>query len=260
MFDTPESYQAIFNQRADAYHQAMINWPKARDEEFKALLKNLPIKTATRILDIPAGGGYLASYLPHDVQLHHLETSELFANLFQQHCHSGSQHPLSLCTLDQLPEKNNSIDIALSLAGLHHTQDKKPLFDELYRCLRPGGLLVLADAEEKSATACFLDGWVNDHNTIGHNGWYLNQHTLQQLLNSGFEYISKENRNYHWVFNSRLQAGEYCKLMFGIDRANEQEVSDVLAKELGFDVLSNGNVGLCWQLCFITVRKPPSKL
>jgi phenylacetate-CoA ligase len=29
-----------------------------------AILQGLPIKTETRILDIPAGGGYLASYLP----------------------------------------------------------------------------------------------------------------------------------------------------------------------------------------------------
>ncbi|CCK77914.1 MAG: class I SAM-dependent methyltransferase [Oleispira antarctica] len=260
MFDTTESYQAIFNQRADAYHQAMLNWPEARNQEFLAILQDLPINSATHILDIPAGGGYLANYLPNDIRLHHLETSELFATLFQQHCHSGSQHPLSLCTLDELPEEDNSIDIAVSLAGLHHTKNKQPLFDELYRCLNPGGLFVLADAEDTSATARFLDGWVSDHNTMGHNGWYLNQHTIQQLKNSGFECINQENRDYHWVFNSQLQAGEYCKLMFGIDRADEREVSDALAKELGFDVLNDGRIGLRWQLHFITLRKPFSKL
>ena len=260
MFDTAKSYQEIFNQRADAYHQAMLDWPKAREQEFQALLKGLQIKPAARILDVPAGGGYLANYLPNNVKLHHLETSKLFADLFHQHCHSGSCHPLSLCDLDQLPEQDNSIDIALSLAGLHHTEDKQPLFRELYRCLKPGGLLVLADAQEDSATARFLDGWVNDHNKMGHQGWYLNQQTRQQLESCGFECIGHENRDYHWCFENKQQAGEYCKLMFGIDQANSCEVSDALASELGFDEINDGTTGLRWQLHFITVRKPFAKL
>lgn len=260
MFDAKKTYQAIFNQRADAYHQAMLNWPDARNQEFEALLKDLPINASSHILDIPAGGGYLANYLPVDINLHHLETSKLFADLFQQHCHSGSCHPLSLCSLDKLPQENDSIDIALSLAGLHHTEDKQPLFTELYRCLKPGGLLVLADAQEDSATARFLDGWVNDHNKMGHNGWYLNQQTIQQLQDCGFECISNENRNYHWCFENPLQAGEYCKLMFGIDQAEASQVKDALTQHLGFDSLDNGTVGLHWQLYFITLRKPLGKL
>jgi hypothetical protein len=121
-------------------------------------------------------------------------------------------------------------------------------------------LLVLADAEDCSITARFLDGWVSDHNTMGHHGWYLNQHTIQQLENTGFECISHENRDYHWIFENPLQVGEYCKLMFGIDLADEREVSDALAREIGFDELKDDHIGLRWQLHFITVRKPLSKL
>lgn len=260
MFEIAESYQAIFNQRADAYHKAMLTWPNARDQEFFAILQNLTITTETRILDIPAGGGYLANYIPNSVKLHHLETSKLFADLFHQYCHSGSKHPLSLCNLNQLPQTDNSVDIVLSLAGLHHTEDKQPLFNELYRCLRPNGIFVLADAQEYSSIAGFLDGWVNEKNTMGHNGWYLNNQTLQQLRKSGFECINHENRDYHWCFQNKLQAGEYCKLMFGIDCASAEEVSDALEKALGFDTLSNGRIGLCWQLHFITARKPLSKV
>lgn len=260
MFDTADSYQTIFNQRADAYHDAMLNWPNARDQEFLALLKNLTITTATRILDIPSGGGYLANYLPSKVKLHHLETSKLFADLFHQHCHSGSNHPLSLCNLDQLPQADNSVDIALSLAGLHHTENKQPLFHELYRCLRPNGVFVLADAQQHSPTANFLDGWVNENNSMGHHGWYLNKHTLQQLRNSGFECINHENRDYYWRFQSKQQAGEYCKLMFGIDCASAENVSDALEQALGFDDLTDGKIGLRWQLHFITAYKPNAKL
>ncbi len=256
MFDSADSYQNIFNQRADAYHQAMLNWPDAREQEFRAILQGLDIRAGTRVLDIPAGGGYLAGYLPDNVRLHHLETSELFARLFDQHCHSGSCHPLSLCSLDDLPLPDNSIDIALSLAGLHHTQDKRPLFAELYRCLCPGGTLVLADAHADSATARFLDGWVNTHNSMGHHGWYFDQQTTEQLRNSGFDDIKNENRDYHWCFDSVLQAGEYCKLMFGIDRAEAADVSEALSHELGFDRLTDGRIGLRWQLNFITAHKP----
>jgi SAM-dependent methyltransferase len=251
MFTPAKTYQEIFNQRADAYHKAMLNWPRARDQEFLAGLQGLNLVPGATLLDIPSGGGYLASYLPPDINIIHLETSELFAELG----HAGSQREFRLCALDQLPIADNSADIAISLAGLHHTENKQPLFAELYRTLKTGGQCVIADAGEGSPTARFLDGWLNQHNSMGHQGWYLNHHTLHQLEACGFGEIRRETRHYHWLYDSREDAARYCQLMFGIDLAQPAEIEQALADSLGFEQKSDGRTGLRWQLDFITAVK-----
>lgn len=255
MFETDaplRSYKDIFNKRADAYHQAMLNWPEARNEEFLAALKGLKMTPGMQVVDIPSGGGYLAHYLPDDVQLTHLETSELFRELG----YSGSRFPLHLCSIDALPLENASTDIAISLAGLHHTEDNKPLFSELFRILRKGGTCMLADAGEDSPTAQFLDGWLSDHNSMGHEGWYFNRATEQSLRDAGFVDVRRETRRYHWIYSDEAEAGKYCKLMFGVDLATAEEVTQALKSHLGFETLSDGQTGLCWELDFITATKP----
>jgi len=250
MFDKTD-YQSIFNQRADSYHKAMLTWPVARDEEFLAIIEDLDFFDGIKIVDIPAGGGYLTNYLPDNVQLHHLETSELFAEL----CHSGSTNPLDICTLDNLPIEDGSVDAVVSLAGLHHTENKIDLFREIYRSLKSGGKVLLADAEENSFTAKFLDGWMAQHNSMGHNGWFFNKRTKEDLESLGFEVVKAANKNYYWNFSSKKEAAEYCKLMFGIDLAEVDAIEDALDKELGF-VMQDGKACLKWQLHFIEAIKP----
>lgn len=251
MFDH-DDYQAIFNTRADAYHEAMLKWPHARDSEFNNLLKDLSLTSGMNIIDVPSGGGYLANYLPTDIHLHHLETSELFAEL----CHSGSQHKLSLCQLDTLPVENHSIDLALSLAGLHHIEDKKPLFGEIFRALKPGGIVKIADVYEQSPTAKFLDGWMSKNNSMGHHGWYLNERTMQQLQGVGYQNVRAKQESYYWKFTSESDAAAYCKKLFGINLATQDEVSKALKHNLGFINYPTGEVGLNWQLLYISAEKP----
>lgn len=251
MFKPAKTYQEIFNQRADAYHNAMLNWPAARDQEFLAGLQGLRLEPGMTLVDIPSGGGYLAEYLPAGINIIHLETSELFAELG----HAGSQREFRLCSLDQLPLADSSADVVISLAGLHHTENKQPLFTELRRILKPGGQCIIADAGEGSPTASFLDDWLNQHNSMGHQGWYLNHQTLHQLKSCGFTGIQCETRHYHWLYDSTADAAHYCQLMFGIDLANPIEIERALSANLGFEQLDNGKTGLRWQLDFITATR-----
>ena len=249
MFNSKLSYKDIFNNRADSYHKAMLDWPSARDQEFEAILQGLHIAPQDIVVDLPAGGGYLSWYLP-DCQLHHIETSELFAEL----CHSKSPYPLDIADLNNLPFQDNSVDYVLSLAGLHHTENKAELFNEVYRVLKPGGQFVLADASEGSATANFLDGWMGKHNSMGHNGWYFDKTTEQSLLDNSFQITGIADKNYHWCFDTKQQAAQYCKLMFGIDLASESDIEKALGSLLGFSSLKD-RVGLNWQLRFINCTK-----
>lgn len=249
MFNTKLSYKEIFNNRADSYHKAMLDWPEARNQEFEAILEGLDIRAQDVVVDLPSGGGYLSWYIP-DCVLHHVETSELFAEL----CHSKSPYPLHIAELNQLPFADNSVDFVLSLAGLHHTENKTELFNEVFRILKPGGQFVLADAAKNSVTARFLDGWMANHNSMGHNGWYFDQNTEKQLIAANLESIQVEDKNYYWLYDNPAEAAKYCKLMFGIDLAEIDEIEKALHQHLGFEQYGDAT-GLKWQLRFISCFK-----
>lgn len=249
MFDSAPSYKDIFNKRAATYHQAMLQWPNARDEEFKALLENVDISSEDKVIDIPSGGGYLSWYIKQ-AQLHHIETSEIFAQL----CHSKSPYPLTICELHQLPFNDNSIDFVFSLAGLHHTETKLGLFQQINRILKPDGRCILADARKDSKTALFLDGWMAKHNSMGHRGWYFDSATEDELKSAGLIVDKIETKEYHWKFGSISQAAKYCQLMFGIDKASLKNIEDALLEHLG-GIQTPSSFLLNWQLDFISCHK-----
>lgn len=250
-----QDYRDIFNQRADSYHRAMLEYPQARDQEFQAVLDMVRFAKDDVVLDYPAGGGYLSWYVPENIKLTHIETSRLFAELG----HSRSPFPLQLCECEQLLQADNSVDWILSIAGLHHVMDKLPLFKEFARTLRPGGQLIIADASQGSKTATFLDDWVGSHSSTGHTGSYFNDTTLTELNRAGMALLRLQEKHYHWRFADKAQAARYCKLMFGVDMATEAEVVAALEQYLGFDTMSDG-VGLKWQLQFISCIKPLAAL
>ena len=72
------TYPEIFAQRGNRYHDAMLRFPNARDAEFQRLFDACPVAPGARVLDLPAGGGYLARFLPGDAELVSLELSEGF--------------------------------------------------------------------------------------------------------------------------------------------------------------------------------------
>jgi len=249
MFDLLD-YKSIFNQRADSYHKAMLKYPDARDEEFQLAIEELTITSQMVLLDIPAGGGYIHKYLPKDIQLRHIETSEVFADL----CHSGSPYQIDICELEQLPFDDNSVDAIVSVAGMHHIEDKTAFFAEIYRVLKPSGQFVLADAEESSFVANFLDGWMGQHNSMGHKGWFYDSQMQTDLLQAGLLISKVENKDYGWNFSTIDEAAEYAKLLFGIDQATLEEVAEALEKYLGFNTKKPATFN--WQLQFITGSKP----
>jgi SAM-dependent methyltransferase len=248
--ELPIEYTDIFNQRAGSYHFAMANWPLARHQEFDALLQYTNFKTGQQILDYPSGGGYLSRFVPHDIQLTHIESCETF----ERFCRLNSAFDSELSKQGKLPKPDNSIDWFLSLAGLHHESNKQGLFTEISRVLKPGGQLVIGDASQDSKTALFLDEWMGQFNPMGHHGQYFNKVTLQELEDAGLTVKSVREEKYHWVFKSKQQAAHYCQQLFGISLATVQQVETALDRYLGFENLKNG-IGLKWQLQFIHCQK-----
>jgi len=80
---------------------------------------------------------------------------------------------------DPFPIKDNSVDLAVSLAVIEHIRDPDSFISEVYRCLKPGGVIYLS-------TPNFRLDWKNFYNDPTHVKPYTPE-SLELLLKlSGF--------------------------------------------------------------------------
>ncbi len=219
MFDT---YQDIFQLRADRYHAAMAEFPQARQQEFRHAVRYLDLQPGQTVCDVPSGGGYLADFVTTDhIHFKFLETSTEFAS----HCPQGAFHSVAECSLEAaLPLADASVDRLLSLAALHHLDDKNSIYREFRRLLRIGGRLVIADVEQGSGTAAFLNEFVHRFNSMGHQGLFLSADSAFDIGQCGLKVMAVERPELHWLFTSREEMTRFCQQLFGLDLASADDI------------------------------------
>lgn len=244
-----DGYREIFNHRGGAYHRAMADWPRARRLEFQHMLTAARVRAGMTVCDVPAGGGYLRDYLPTDVLYLAVEPSLPFARL------CGPPGQVVLSEIEQLPFVGDSVDRFICLAALHHVTDCAGFFSETQRCLRPGGLLALADVVENSPVARFLNDFVDTHNPAGHRGRFLSTDTERQLHRAGLRVETAQRIAYPWTFPDRPAMARFCALLFGLE-SSEQTTLAGIDQYLTPRLTSHG-ASLTWELRFLTAGKLP---
>jgi len=242
-------YEQLFSQRGHVYDAAMRAVPGARTQEFEEAVTRACLQTGMRVADVPAGGGYLAAHLPEGCAwLGH----EPCANFVETH--SSFAKPLL-----PLPWADASVDAAISIAGVHHLQDKRSLYRDLWRVVRPGGRLVLADAWLGSPVATFLDGFVGAHNSTGHQGVYLDESTSAELSKASWQVLAVERPPLLWRFSSEAELADFCSVLFDLREVTREQVLAAVHADLAVASLADG-VGLHWQLTYFTALRGPDPL
>ena len=238
MFD---SYAEIFAERARDYHAAMVACPRARDAEFAAVLEPLAGHPDGLLCDIPSGGGYLAPYLRPGMRYVGVEPARDFLD--------ASPDALERVhgDLTGVPLPDQTVDYVVSLAGLHHEPSLARVFAEMRRLVRLGGRVVIADVAEGTRPARFLNGFVADHNPLGHDGRFLDDRTAELLDETGFAIADDGLIAVPWSFDTREQAGGFCRQLFGTTGLSAGAVADALADLIGLDE-HDGRTRLHWQL------------
>lgn len=243
MFDT---YQEIFNERGAMYHQAMVDYPQARREEFRAALARLDLRPGLRLADIPSGGCYINPFLPLPVEIISVETSVEFIKRARRWANCL---PVLCDDLANLPIETGTVDRCLSLAGSHHLKSKPAFFREVSRVLRAKGQFCLAGVQEGSGVARFLNGFVHEHSRLGHRGEFLDDRTLDELEVAGLRVSQDEVVSYLWHYPSTVDLARGCRLLFGIDQATDAEILDAVTTHLGLEGTS-----FRWELRFIQTK------
>ncbi|RBP52866.1 class I SAM-dependent methyltransferase [Arenicella xantha] len=235
-------YAEIFKQNGASYHQAMQLQTNARDQEFLAALSYLELKKGDNILDVPAGGGYLKAYLPDGLDYLGYDFAGAFGH---------GQTNVTTCdeTLIELP--NNSVDNIICLAALHHVEDRLGFYQELKRILKPEGKLIIGDILQHSPQDAFLNNFVDQWNSLGHQGDFLQpQREQQELVSVGFR-SELTQENFDWIFSNREQARDYFRLLFSMDKHPEDSAIDDAMEKLGTKSTST-HFYVNWCLGFIS--------
>jgi len=248
MFDV---YQDIFNQRGREYHEAMGLCPHARDREFELMINRLDCTVDRRgltVCDMPSGGGYLAGYLPGAVdRLIGIETAKAFYDLAPE----TDRFKKRLAELHDTGLSDDAADAVLSVAGLHHVQDMPAVFAEMRRITRPGNAVVICDVMHGSPQDLFLDGFVNEHSTMGHSGRFVTERTPRLMQSAGLRVGSVAHEQFAWRFATEQQMVRFCKLLFGIDQASDAQIAEAIERILGTRRDAQG-VSMNWGLTYIT--------
>lgn len=252
MSPAPRDYRHTFDARGATYDDAMAWWPDARAEELGFAVELADPTGGERLLDVPAGGGYLADHLPSDVTYQALEVSAPFAARARERGLDVATGPLDGSSLPP-----GEVDVLVSLAGTHHEPDLSRLLTGWSRLLRPGGRLVVADVVAGSAPAAFLDGFVAAHNGTGHDATFLGPDLEDQARAVGLVDVTIIDRAYHWWFEDEAGLASYCTALFGLRGVAAAEVVGAVRRGPGIDE-DGGRMGMCWSLRALVARRPLS--
>jgi ubiquinone/menaquinone biosynthesis C-methylase UbiE len=110
-----------------------------------------------RVLEVGCGTGFFLLNLAQSGHVGEAHATDISAGMVQQCVANGARLGIDVhgrvADAESLPYADNSFDLVLGHAVLHHLPDLDAAFAELHRVLRPGGRLVIAGEPTRTGDA-----------------------------------------------------------------------------------------------------------
>lgn len=231
-------YAQMFEARGHRYHAAMLAEPEARAAEFERLFDAVPVLAGQRVLDVPAGGGYLARQLGDRISVTSLELTAGFHG--------------AVSTVDPKADwPIGRFDHVVCLAALHHIRDKPAFIDKLLGHVADGGVLHLADVALGSPLCRYLDGFVGHYNCTGHEGDYMDPQVLP--IPADARVLRAAEVACPWRFTDRAHLLAFCRDLFGLDDCPMDALEESLASLVGIRDIDGAAI-LDWRLLYVDLQ------
>ena len=94
----------------------------------------------------------------------------------------------------------------------------------------------------------FLNTFVDCYNSSGHKGIFFDESEKYILEESGFRNIKIEIKEYNWYFNNTEEKIDFCKNLFGLDKASDEIILNGCNEILGKDNFQ-------WKLIYFVCTK-----
>ena len=231
-------YDLVFSKRAEQYNYATKTYPHVLVNELRVAASMADAKKGTIVVNVPGACVDISPYLASGVIYKPYETNAVFAKV------AGVAHS----DFGVIPEPDVSVDVVLSLASLHHSNDSERalFYKEALRVLKPGGKMIIGDVSSGSSVDKWLNEFVRLYN--GHNGTFWS--IEDAVMMTGFD-VSVEVKKYKWTFTGSEEMVDFCRNLFGLFGATDSEIVDGLRKYLGAS-----DTGFYWSLMYFSATKP----
>ena len=235
---------------AGSYHEAMTFCPDARKLELSYPLELATPSGREVVVDFPSAGGYPGPYL------HQIAPNAVYHAVEHAPEYKSAGLPVIEGTWDSLPFADRSVDIVLTLAALHHVYPGREMFyRECHRILQPGGRLIIADVADGTAADRFLSEFVNEFSPEGHVARFFKEEIdVPEIEQEGFMVSHYEVCSFHWFYPDKQTAIKFCKGLFRLGLASDDQIWQALNTYLGIEV-EPGEVRMGWQLAMIRADK-----
>tara|TARA_B100001123_G_C15276301_1_gene1012296 strand:+ start:1137 stop:1886 length:750 start_codon:yes stop_codon:yes gene_type:complete len=113
--------------------------------EFAAQLHEYSKFEGKRVLEVGCGNAYtLAKYAEHGARVCGVDLTEKAIDISRRRfVIHGLEGDFCVGNAEQLPYPDDTFDCVCSMGVLHHVSDTRSAVAEIYRCLKPGGRLIV---------------------------------------------------------------------------------------------------------------------
>ena len=198
-----EKMSDFFENRKDTYDSHMLTEIEKADEFYPFTASLLPKDENAKILDLGCGTGLeLEFYFPLNpaAKITGIDLSKGMLNAMREKFPYKNISLICGSYFD-VPFGENAFDAAVSVESLHHftAEEKRPLYEKLYRALKKGGYFILTDylcktdEEEKLYREAYLnlqkEQGISDNEFYHYDTPLTFEHEIEVLKKAGFSSV-----------------------------------------------------------------------